>query len=122
MSFDDVLAKFKDLQYDLGKFHNDSWKGRPVFVIGANSNDEKVNQLWIDADKLVPVRFFKYGTDMKEEGVFEGHVAVTGGGWSETKCSFYRNDHLIQVEIYHDVAGNKPMDKIIFDPMSFGGN
>src|ERR1700744_326896 len=34
--FDDVLAKFKDLHYDLGKFHNDTWKGRPVFVIGAN--------------------------------------------------------------------------------------
>jgi len=122
MPFDDVLAKFKDLHYDLGKFHKDTWKGRPVFVIGANSSDEKVNQLWIDADKLVPVRFFKYQDNMKEEGIFAEHVAVTGGGWSETKCSFYRNDHLIQVETYHDVAGDKPMDKAIFDPAMIGGN
>jgi hypothetical protein len=122
MPFDDVLAKFKDLHYDLGKFHKDSWKGRPVFVIGADSNDEKVNQLWIDADKLVAVRLLKYDNNMKAEDDFENPVAVTGGGWSETKCSFYRNDHLIQVEIYHDVTGKKAMDKAIFDPAGFGGN
>jgi hypothetical protein len=122
MPFDDVLAKFKDLHYDLGKFRKDTWKGRPVFVIGANANDEKVNQLWIDADKLAAVRLLKYDNNIKAEDDFEDPVAVTGGGWSETKCSFYRNDHLIQLEIYHDVAGNKPMDKIIFDPRSFGGN
>jgi hypothetical protein len=116
MPFDAVLAKFKELHYDLGKSHNDTWKGRPVLVIGANSADEKVNQLWIDADKLVPVRFFKFDNNSKEEGIFEDHVAVTGGGWSETKCTFYRNDHLLQVEKYHDVTGDAPMDPAIFDP------
>jgi len=121
MSFDDVLAKFKDIHYDLGKFHNDSWKGRPVLVIGAISNNEKVDQLWIDADKLVPVRALRYDNDTKTEDVFEDYVAVPGGGWSETKVSFYRNDHLIQLELYHDVTGGQPMDKAIFDPASFGG-
>ena len=120
MSFDDAVAKFKDIHYDLAKFHNDSWKGRPVFVIGANSSDEKVNQLWIDADKLVAVRLFRYDNNMKSEDDFEEPIPVPGGGWSETKCSFYRNDHLIQVELYHDVTGNEPMDKAIFDPASLG--
>jgi hypothetical protein len=120
MPFDEVVTKFKDLHYDLEKFHTDTWKGRPVLVIGANSPDEKVNQLWIDADKLVPVRFFKYDTNMKEEGLFDNHIAVTGGGWSETKCTFYRNDQLIQVENYHDVKGEAQIDQAIFNPTMVG--
>ncbi|MGZ3946247.1 MAG: hypothetical protein ACXVJB_14980, partial [Mucilaginibacter sp.] len=54
--FDEILTHFKNLHYDLSKFHIDTWKGKPVYVIGADKADEKVNQLWIDHEKLVAVR------------------------------------------------------------------
>jgi hypothetical protein len=117
--FEEVLAHFKALHYDLSKFHASSWKGKPVYVIGADKDDEKANQLWIDQDKMVPVRFIKYDDNSKEEGFFEDHIALKKA-WSETKCSFYINDKLLQVETYHQVTPGGPIDKSIFDPGMMG--
>ncbi len=119
VSFDDVLSHFKALHYDLSKFHTSTWKGHPVYVIGADKDDEKINQLWVDQDKLIPVRFIKYDNKSKEEGLFEQHIALKNA-WSETKCIFYVNDHLLQVEKYHDVVPGGPIDKSIFDPEIIG--
>ncbi len=117
--FDQVLAHFKTLNYDLSKFHASVWKGKAVFVIGAASDDEKINQLWIDQENLIPVRFLKYDNKTKEEGWFEDHIRI-GGGWSETKCTFFVNDHLLQVEKYHDVVAGGSVDQAIFDPGRIG--
>jgi len=117
--FDEVLAHFKALHYDLSRFHTSTWKGKPVYVIGADKDDEKVNQLWIDQNKMVPVRFIKYDNNTKEEGLFEDHIALKNA-WSETKCEFYVNDKLLQVEKYHEVVPGGPLDGSIFDPNRIG--
>lgn len=113
--FDQVLSHFKALNYDLTKFHTSTWKGKPVYVIGAENDGEKVNQLWIDKEKLISVRFIKYDNNTKEEGLFEDQIALKNA-WSETKCSFYVNDHILQVETYHEVVPGGPIDKNIFEP------
>ena len=117
--FNEVLAHFKALKYELSKFHTSTWKGKPVYVIGADKDDEKINQLWIDQENLIPVRFLKYDKNGKEEGWFEDHVRLNGG-WSETKCTFIVNDRLLQVEKYHDVVSGGAIDQSIFDPVMIG--
>jgi hypothetical protein len=118
-TFEEVLAHFKELDYDLNKFHADTWKGKPVYVIGADKDGEKVNQLWIDKEKMVAVRFIKYQKDgIKEEGLFEDHVALKNA-WSETNCTFYINGHILQVEKYRDIIAGGVIDKNIFDPAQF---
>lgn len=119
MPFDQVLAHFKALNYDLSKFHADTWKGKPVYVIGADKSDEKVNQLWIDQKKMVAVRFIKYDGGTKEEGWFENQIPLKNA-WSETKCSFFINDHVLQIEKYHDVVAGGIVDKNIFEPGMIG--
>jgi hypothetical protein len=119
MPFDKVLSHFADLHYDLTKFHTSTWKGKPVYVIGDDKDGDKVNQLWIDQEKLVAVRFIKYDNNTKEEGYFEQQIPLKNA-WSETKCSFYINDKLLQVETYHDVVANAPLDMSMFDPNSIG--
>lgn len=114
-TFDQVLAHFAELHYDLSKFHASSWKGKPVYVIGADKDDDKVNQLWIDQEKLVAVRFLKYEKDTKEEGTFEQQIPIKNA-WSETKCSFYFNDKLLQTETYRDLKADEPIDMKIFEP------
>ena len=118
-SRDQVLAHFKSLNYDLTKFHEDTWKGKPVYVIGADKADEKVNQLWIDQEKLVSVRFIKYDGGTKEEGTFEDQIPLKKA-WSETLCKFYINDHTLQIEKYHDVVAGGPVDKNLFEPSMVG--
>ena len=117
--FDEILTHFKNLHYDLSKLHTDTWKGKPVYVIGADKADEKVNQLWIDQEKLVSVRFIKYEDGSKEEGTMEGQIPLKGA-WSETLCKFWVNDHILQVETYHDVVAGGPIDKSMFEPSLIG--
>ena len=120
-SFDKAISELRSLHYDLNKFHTDTWKGKEVYVIGADSKDEKLNQLWIDKEKLILVRQITFDDNRKEEAVFENHIELEGG-WSETMCTFYINDHLIQKEYYHDCKANADIDPLIFDPSSFGKN
>jgi hypothetical protein len=119
MPFDKVLHHFTALHYDLSKFHVDVWKGKPVYVIGADKEGEKLNQLWIDQEKLVAVRFIKYDNNTKEEGFFEQQIPLKSA-WSETKCSFYINDKILQVETYHDVVANPLVDMNEFNPALIG--
>jgi len=115
MSFDQVLTHFADLHYDLSKFHASTWKGKPVYVVGADKDGDKGNQLWIDQENLYAVRFIKYDNNTKEEGFFEQQVPLKKA-WSETKCSFYINDKLLQVESYHNLVPDAPVDMGMFDP------
>jgi len=119
MSFDKVLTHFADLHYDLSKYHTSTWKGKPVFVLGADNDGDKVNQLWIDQEKLVAVRFIKYDGGTKEEGLFEQQIPLKDA-WSETKCSFYINDKILQVETYRNLVADSPVDMKIFEPTAIG--
>jgi hypothetical protein len=117
--FEDVLNTLTRLGYDLNKFHEDKWQNNAVYVIGADNNNEKVNQLWIDKKNLYVVRFFKYENGHKEEGQLNDHKRF-GNGWSETSFSFYLDDKLFQKEIYHDCKANVFIDPRVFDPSLFG--
>ena len=109
---------FDSLHYDLGKAREDSWKGRPVYVIGANKGEDNVNQLWIDQQDLYLVRMIKVDPQSRLEALFEDWKPA-GGGWLETKCSFFINGKLVQVETYHDYKTDIPLEDRIFDPASF---
>jgi outer membrane lipoprotein-sorting protein len=115
---DAVTVKMKSFGYDLDKFHKDIWKGMPVYVIGANKNQDSVNQIWIEKENFSPVRLLKYKNNTKEEALFENHVKLDGG-FTETLVYFYINDKLIQVEKYHDLRANVEIDSAIFDPENF---
>jgi len=116
MKYDQVLSKLKTLSYDLSKTYESEWKGKPVYVIGTNDkNDLNSNQLWIDQKNLYLVRMIEQKGTTKEECIFDDHVRI-GGGWSETKASFYFNGKLIQVETYSDYTMPASLDEKLFDP------
>ena len=115
---DQTIGMLGALHYDLDKFHEDTWKGKPVFVVGAGKGEEGGNQLWIDQKDLYLVRMIKFDGQRKEEAVFDDYKPFDGG-WSETKCTFYINNKLIQVETYHDCHSNVTLEDRIFDPSAF---
>jgi outer membrane lipoprotein-sorting protein len=108
---------FDSLRYDLAKGHEDVWKGRPVYVIGAGKGEDNANQLWVDKEFLYPVRMLKMSPQSRLEALFEDWKPMDGG-WLETKCSFYVNGKLAQVETYHDYKTNITLDDRLFDPAS----
>jgi hypothetical protein len=47
------------LGVDLEMIRNDEWDGHPVYVIGAKAGDSTSNQVWVDAERLVLLRFIQ---------------------------------------------------------------
>jgi len=115
---DQTYTILDSLHYDLGKAHEDTWKGRPVYVIGAAKGEEGVSQLWIDKEYLYLVRMIKIDDKRKLEAQFDDYKPL-GGGFCETKCTFYFNGKLVQVETYHDCKGDLSLDDRLFDPANF---
>jgi len=117
--YEQVVSHFADLHIDLAKGFETTWHGKPVYVLGANGEDEKVNQLWVDKEKLVPVRYFKFEPTGKVEMTFEDHIKLNNA-WSETNCKFFVNGKLIQTESYKDVKADLPIGDSVFDPKMIG--
>lgn len=116
--FDSVLSKIKKQGYDTRKMYETNYNGQPVYVIGAGNSSEQENQLWIDKEKLIVLKFIKYKDGQKEEGIFYDHRQF-GKAWSETGCDFYINDKLLQKESYKDCKANVPVNEAIFNPYTF---
>ena len=116
--FDSVKAMLSRQGYDLNKFYETKLHDVPVYVIGANNADEKANQLWIDKEKLVVVKFINYNHGEKEEGLFKDHKRF-GNSWSEMACDFYVDGKLIQKEKYFDCKADTDIDLKMFDPKNF---
>jgi len=117
-SLDSVKLMLRRMGYDLNKSYETSLNDKPVYVIGATKAEEKANQLWIDKEKLVVVKFISYNRGDKEEGIFGNHKQF-GNGWSETLCNFYVDGKLIQKETYYDCKADENIDLKIFDPYNF---
>lgn len=118
-SYEIACSKMNELGYDLQKSFTTLWKGEPVYVIGASADNEKVNQIWVDKEKLVIVRLLKYDDRRKEEGIFEKHLKL-GDSYTETKVTFYFDDKLAQIEYYFNCTANPLLDDRLFEPTKFG--
>jgi outer membrane lipoprotein-sorting protein len=115
-TWDNALTKLKSLGYDLTKTYETEWKGKPVYVIGTTDKaDVNSNQLWVDKKDLYLVRMIEKARGTTEECIFENHVKI-GGGWSETKASFYFGGKLLQVETYSDYTMPDKLDEQLFNP------
>jgi cyclase len=52
----EYARRLKRLGFDLATVHDDSWEGRPVYVVGARAGDLRTRQFWVDKERLVFVR------------------------------------------------------------------
>jgi hypothetical protein len=118
---DSAISKMKAFGFNLNKFHEDSWKGKAVYVIGANKNEDSVNQVWFEKENYNLVRMIKFENKRKEETLLENQVKLEGG-FSETLVKFYIDNKLIQVEKYHDLKSNIYIDPSVFEPANFTKN
>jgi hypothetical protein len=115
---DTVRLMLRRMGYDLNKFYESNLNNDPVYVIGANNADEKANQLWIDKEKLVVVKFINYNHGEKQEGIFKDHKQFDNS-WSETTCDFFVDGKLVQKEKYYDCKADADINLKIFNPYNF---
>ncbi|HSS20566.1 MAG TPA: outer membrane lipoprotein-sorting protein [Pyrinomonadaceae bacterium] len=115
---DETLAKLKQLKFDLSLLREDTWQGRPVYVVGARSGDTHSPQFWIDKERLYFVRMFrpagKDGT-LTSEIQFNKYERL-GGGWVSPEVIFMIDGKTTTTESYSEIRANVKLDEELFNP------
>lgn len=115
---EESISKMAAFGFDPDKFHEDVWKGKKVYVIGADKNEDSTNQAWFEKENYNLVRMIKFENKQKEEALLENHEKLNGG-YSETLVHFYINSKLVQVEKYHNLKADIQVNPGIFDVDNF---
>jgi len=114
----DVLEKLKGLKFDLSIFREDTWQGKPVYVVGAKQGDLHSPQFWIDKKNLYFVRMIRpAGRDgaQTQETQFNKYVRL-GGGWMAPEVIFMVDGKTVTTEEYSDMRADVVLDSKLFDP------
>ena len=113
-----VLEVLKGLKFDLAVLHEDTWQGRPVYVVGAKQGDLHSVQFWIDQKNLYFVRMLRpTGKDgaQTQETQFNKYQRL-GGGWMAPEVIFKVDDQIRTTEQYSEMRADIPLDSKLFDP------
>jgi hypothetical protein len=114
----DVTKKLQALKFDLSQFREDTWQGRPVYVVGAKAGDLHSQQFWIDQENLYFVRMLgptgKDGTQTQETQ-FNKYQKL-GGGWIAPEVIFMIDGKVVTTEKYSEIRSDMKLDPKLFDP------
>lgn len=118
MPASEVTAKLEALKFDLSQFHEDTWQGRPVYVVGAKAGDLHSRQFWIDQENLYFVRMLQpAGKDAtKTQEVQFNKYQKLGGGWIAPEVLFIADGKVVTTEKYSEMRGDVELDPKLFDP------
>ena len=107
--------------YDLKKFHEETWEGQPVYVVGAEKGDLKSKQFWVEKKRLLFVRLFEPtqpDPNKFQEIRFEDYREMAGG-WVAARVEVYLDNKKVFSEEYSDIQSNVKLDPGTFDPKQF---
>jgi hypothetical protein len=117
----DAIEKLKGLKFDLSIEREDTWQGRPAYVVGAKAGDLHSAQFWIDKQNLYFVRMIRpSGKDgaQTQETQFNKYQKL-GGGWMSPEVIFIVDGKTVTTEEYSELRANMPLDPKLFDPQFF---
>jgi outer membrane lipoprotein-sorting protein len=117
----EVIEKLKGLKFDLSILREDTWQGRPVYVVGAKPGDLHSAQFWIDKKNLYFVRMIRPGGKdggQTQETQFNKYQKL-GGGWMAPEVIFTVDGKTVTTEEYSELRADMPLDSKLFDPKYF---
>ncbi len=115
---DQTVDKLNKLKFDLSILREDTWQGRPVFVVGAKAGDMHSPQFWIDKKRLYFVRMIRpVGKDgaLTSETQFNKYQRL-GGGWISPEVIFMIDGKTMTTEAYTEMRANVELDDNLFEP------
>jgi hypothetical protein len=107
--------------YDLSKLHDDSWNGKPVYVVGAEKGNLNARQFWVDKETMLFVRELEPAREdpKKFEDVRFMDYRKVDGGWLAARVEVHQDDKLTFSEEYSDIQINPKLDPAVFDAKQF---
>jgi hypothetical protein len=116
-----VIETLKGLKFDLSIFREDTWQGRPAYVVGAKAGDLHSPQFWIDQQDLYFVRMIRPGARdpaQTQETQFNKYQKL-GGGWMAPEVIFTVDGKVVTTEEYSEMRADVSLDPKLFDPQYF---
>lgn len=108
-------SELRRLGFDLSRFHETTWEGRPVYVVGAAAGDTTSKQFWIDRDRLMFVRLIEHTRQGRADYRFSDFDPA-GKGWVATRVEQLVNGKRRVLEEYSNVRANIELSPAMFDP------
>jgi len=107
--------------YDLTRFHEDTWEGKPAYVVGADKDDLKTKQFWIEKDSLLFVRVIEpsRADATKMDDVHFTNYQKLGSAWIAARVEVHSEGKLVFSEDYTDIQGDPKLDAATFQPEHF---
>jgi len=113
-----TVTRLQGLGFDLATVHEDSWEGRPVWVVGAPVGDLRARQFWVDRERLVFVRLLEPGrrdTTRMSDIRFNKYQPL-GPAWLSAEVAFLVDGHEQWLEEYTEIKTDVPLARVLFDP------
>ena len=113
-----TVTRLQGLGFDLATVHEDSWEGRPVWVVGAPVGDLRARQFWVDRERLVFVRLLEPGrrdTTRMSDIRFNKYQPL-GPAWLSAEVAFLVDGHEQWLEEYTEIKTDVPLAPVLFDP------
>jgi hypothetical protein len=117
-----TMEKLRTLGFDLSKVHEETWQGRPAYVVGADPGEIKAKQFWVDKENLLFVRMrepFQQDPKKMQEVQFNKYRQL-GDGWIETEVVVLIDGRPVFTETYDQIREAPELTEELFDPRSWG--
>jgi outer membrane lipoprotein-sorting protein len=107
--------------YDLTKLHEETWEGKPAYVVGADKGDLKSKQFWIAKDTLLFLRVIEPSRRdaAKLNDIRFIHYQRLAGAWIAAGVEVYADGKKVFSEDYSDIQANVKLDPATFDAEKF---
>lgn len=115
-----TLRRLDSLGVKLDKFHEEKYEGKHVYVMGAEAGDVESNQIWVDADRLLLVRFIQRERRGERTVITDtrvGDYREVDGYTVAFEFTSYRDGKLFFRERYENLKVNEPIAQELFDPL-----
>lgn len=114
-----TLRRLDSLRVNTTRFRQDRWDGRRVYIVGAAPGDTISSQLWVDADRLLLVRWIETqgsGARRTASDTRLGGYKNVDGHAIPTEITVYRGGKPVFRQVYEDVRVNVPLSPSLFEP------
>lgn len=100
--------------FDLSKVREDTWEGKPAWVVGAAAGDATGNQFWIEKERLLFLRLVQKTKAGDLSDIRFTKYEPLGRGWIGTVVVFLTNGKETFREVYRDWRVNPAVTDALF--------
>ncbi len=119
---DKTMQQLNELNVDMTLMHEESFEGRPTYVVGAKPGDLQTFQFWIDKDRLYFVRLLRPSEKQPsavQDVRFQDYKQEPGGSWLAEHVAIISEGKIVFEELYSDIKINPSLSESLFDPEQF---